>query len=220
MKTCTFCGASLDDSVTFCTECGTRLEEATNVQPAAAEQPVAEESVAPVQPVAVPVQADMGYQPQPQMPVQQNGYAPYQGQQVVYNPAPVTQLKTNRGLLKTILLSGLTFGIYGLVAFSSVSTDINIIASRYDGRKTMHYCLLLFVMMPLTLGIASIVWFHNISNRMGNELKRRGINYAMSAGSYWGWCVLGSFIVIGPFVYLHKFFKAMNLLSENFNQFG
>ena len=49
--------------------------------------------------------------------------------------APVVQLKTNRGLVKYILLSLITFGIYGLVVMSAVSTDINTIATRYDGKR-------------------------------------------------------------------------------------
>lgn len=49
--------------------------------------------------------------------------------------APVGQLKTNKSLVKFILLSLITFGIYGIVILSSVSNDINIIASRYDGKK-------------------------------------------------------------------------------------
>lgn len=134
--------------------------------------------------------------------------------------APVGQLKTNRGLLKFILLSLITFGIYGIVVMSSVSTDINVIASRYDGKKTMHYCLLTFVISWLTLGIGVFVWYHKISNRIGGELARRGIAYSFSAGTYWGWNILGSLILIGPFVYLHKMLKAMNLLSEHYNQNG
>ena len=59
--------------------------------------------------------------------------------------SPVGQLKTNRSLLKFILLSIITFGIYGLVVMSAVSTDINTIAGRYDGKKTMHYCLVVFI---------------------------------------------------------------------------
>ena len=59
--------------------------------------------------------------------------------------APVGQLKTNKSLVKFILLSLITFGIYGIVILSSVSNDINIIASRYDGKRTMHYCLLCFL---------------------------------------------------------------------------
>lgn len=134
--------------------------------------------------------------------------------------APVVQLKTNRSLLKYILLSLITCGIYGLVVMSVLSTDINTIASRYDGKKTMHYCLLTFVFTGLTFGIAPIVWYHRISNRIGAELKRRGIDYSFSAGTYWGWNVLGALIVVGPLVYTHKLFKAMNLLCADFNAKG
>lgn len=133
---------------------------------------------------------------------------------------PVVQLKTNRGLLKMILLSLITFGIYGIVVMSAVSSDINVIASRYDGKKTMHYCLLFFLLSWLTMGIASIVWYHRLSGRIGNELTRRGINYSFGAGSYWGWAILGSFIVVGPFIYIHKLLKSMNLLATDFNQKG
>lgn len=134
--------------------------------------------------------------------------------------APVGQLKTNKGLLKTILLSIVTLGIYPLVVMSVVSNDINIVASRYDGKKTMHFCLLTFIVAPITFGIAGIVWYHKISNRIGAELKRRGVDYNFSAADYWLWSVLGSLIVIGPFVYLHKMFKATNLMNAHYNVNG
>lgn len=136
------------------------------------------------------------------------------------NFGSVIKLKTNRGLLKYILLNLITFGIYGIVVLSGVSTDINVIASRYDGKKTMHYCLLYFLIAPITCGIASFVWFHNISHRIGYELRRRGIYYSFGASSFWLWCILGSLIVVGPFIYIHKLFKAMNLLSGHFNVVG
>lgn len=140
--------------------------------------------------------------------------------QTAVSTAPVGQLKTNRGLLKYILLTIITFGIYALVAMSSVSNDINVIASRYDGKKTMHFCLLCFVFSWLTFGIAPIVWYHNISNRIGNEARRRGINYEFNAGTFWLWNVLGSLIIVGPFIYCHKLFKCMNLISEHYNVNG
>ena len=132
-------------------------------------------------------------------------------------PAP---LNTSRGLIKTILLSLLTFGIYSIVLYSGMSTDINIIATRYDGRKTMHYCLLLFLVAPLTCGIAAFIWCHRLCDRMGNELRRRGIAYRFGAGSFWGWNILGSVIGIGPFIFLHKLCKAMNLLCADYNMRG
>lgn len=136
------------------------------------------------------------------------------------NTTPVGKLKTNKGLLKTILLSIITFGIYSLVVMSSVSTDINVVASRYDGKKTMHFCLLAFIVAPITFGIAGLVWYHRISNRIGNELKRRGIAYNFSAADYWLWGIIGSIIVVGPFIYLHKLFKAVNLMNADYNVKG
>lgn len=136
------------------------------------------------------------------------------------NTRPVGQLDVNRSLLKYILLSIVTLGIYAIVKMSAITNDINIIASRYDGKKTMHYCLLFFVITPLTCGIGSLVWSHKLCNRIGGELKRRGIDYSFSASDFWLWCILGSLILVGPFVYIYKMFKSMNLLSENYNNYG
>ncbi|PWL87652.1 MAG: hypothetical protein DBY14_05870 [Escherichia coli] len=136
------------------------------------------------------------------------------------NPAPVAQLKTDRGLVKFILLSLVTLGIYSIVYYSCISSDINIIASRYDGKKTMHFCLMSFILTPITLGIYTLVWYHQLSNRIGAELKRRGIDFDFGAKDFWLWNILGSLIFVGPFIYVHKLCKAMNLLSEDFNMRG
>ena len=132
---------------------------------------------------------------------------------------PMRQLNTTRGLLKYILLNLITFGIYSIVLMSSIGTDINEIARR-DGKKTTHFCLVFFLLSWLTLGIYPIVWYHNLSARIGAELSRRNIAYSFGAGSFWGWNVLGTLIVVGPFVYIHKLCTAMNLLSSHYNVNG
>lgn len=134
--------------------------------------------------------------------------------------APVGQLKTNKSLLKFILLSVITLGIYPLVVMSAVSSDINIVASRYDGKKTMHYCLLTFIISPLTCSIGAFVWYHRISNRIGAELKRRGIDYSFSAADFWIWNVLCALIVVGPFIYTYRLFKAVNKMNAHYNVNG
>lgn len=138
----------------------------------------------------------------------------------VVNTAPVAPIQTRRGLLKFLILNFFTVGIYSLVYYSSISSDINLIATRHDGKKTMHYCLLFFLVGPITFGIAYFVWAHRISKRIGAELARRDINYSFGAGTYWGWNILGSFIGVGPFVYIYKLSKAMNLLCEDYNERG
>ena len=114
----------------------------------------------------------------------------------------------------------LTFGIYGIVVLSNVSTSINTAASRYDGKHTMHFCLVTFLFSWLTFGILPLVWFSKISTRIGNELTRRGINYSFSAKHFWLWGFLGSIIIAGPFIYYHRLLTAMNLICEDYNRVG
>ncbi len=133
---------------------------------------------------------------------------------------PAVQLKTNRGLLKYVLLSPLTLGIYPLVVMSGISSDINIVASRYDGKKTCHYLLMSLVFSWLTLGIYPLVWYHNLSARIGAERSRRGLGNDFGAGSFWGWNILGSLIMVGPFIYHYKLLHAMNDICASYNRYG
>ena len=126
-------------------------------------------------------------------------------------------LQTNRSLWKYILFSALTFGIYGIIMMSRISVDINTIATPYDNKHTKHYCLMLFLFSWLTFGIYPLIWYSKLSGRIGDELNRRGINYSFGTKDFWLWDFLGSCIIVGPFIYTHKLFKSMNLLSENYN---
>ena len=130
-----------------------------------------------------------------------------------------TALKTNRSLWKYIGLSIVTFGIYGIVCFTKISKEINLIAK--DQKKTTNYCLMYFVFSVLTLGIAWLVWHHRISNKMAAELEKRGLSYNFSSKTFWGWGVFGSLLFgVGPFIFLHRFFKAMNMLAADYNAKG
>ena len=103
---------------------------------------------------------------------------------------------------------------------STIGENINQIASRRDGKNTLHYCLVYFLLGPITCEIFSIVWLHSLSNRIGDEARARGIATDFGASTYWLWNVLGSLIIVGPFIYLHKLCKTMNALCENYNRMG
>ena len=130
--------------------------------------------------------------------------------------APVGKLKTNRGLLKYILLSIITFGIYGLVVMSTISSDINTVASRYDGKRTMPY-FAMYLLAPLTLGIYPLVWMHKFCGRIRRELDRRTIGWQFGPRTFWLWGVLGSLILVGPFIFCHRLMVAMNKLNGDYN---
>lgn len=161
-------------------------------------------------------------QQQPFSQAQPGQYAnpAYQQQQFNQPTPPVGQLRTNRSFLKVLLLSCVTFGIYGIICYGHVTDDVNLVCSRYDGRKSMNYYLLMFLVGPITFEIATIVWMHNLCDRIGNELKRRQVDYKFGAGDFWLWGVLGSLILVGPFVFAHKLFKAVNKMNESFNAIG
>ena len=83
-------------------------------------------------------------------------------------------------------------------------------------RSLLKYILLGII----TLGIVPLVWHHKMSARVGTELARRGIDYSFGASTFWLWGILGSIIVVGPFIYTYKLLKSMNLLAADYNAKG
>lgn len=103
---------------------------------------------------------------------------------------------------------------------SEVGETLNLIASRRDGKRTMHYCLMFFLIGGLTLGIGWLVWYHRLSARIGDEQQARGMTPTVTAATFWLWDVLGIFIIVGPLVYFYKLLHAMNDLSADYNARG
>ena len=171
--------------------------------------------------------------PQYQQPVQQyqqyqqNQYQQqyqgqqYQGQQYQqqYQMGPI--LKTDRSIAKFILFSIITCGIYAIFFYTGIADDINRVATPRDGKKTMHYCLMTFVLAPLTCGIFGLYWWHTISDRIGEEARARGIYTDFSSTTFWLWQLVGVVLCgIGPFIYVHKLCQVMNQINNSYNQYG
>ena len=129
-------------------------------------------------------QGTQQYQPVQQFQQGQQQY--YQGQayqQQYQNMGPL--LKTDRSVWKFLLFSILTCGIYALVFFSSISDDINRVATGRDRKKTTHFCLMAFVLGPITCGIYEFYWWHTFSERIGDEARARGIYTNFGAATFW-----------------------------------
>ncbi|MDO4568571.1 MAG: DUF4234 domain-containing protein [Clostridia bacterium] len=135
------------------------------------------------------------------------------------NYATHATLKSDRSFLKVLLLGIITLGIYPLCIWYAMVRDINTVCTPHDGKKTMNYILMLIV-SPLTLGIVPLVWNHRVSNRLGNELRRRGLESNFSASTFWLWGILGALIIVGPLVYCYRFIKASNQLNADYNARG
>lgn len=127
------------------------------------------------------------------------------------------RLKTNRSMPKLMILNILTLGLYSILFFIPFSFDLDKIAPKRDRSKTMNF-LLAYVLSLFTFAIVIDIWHYQIANRIEEALEKRNIDYEFGTGSFWGWFIFGSFILVGPFVYFHKLCKAMNLLCADYNE--
>ena len=127
------------------------------------------------------------------------------------------KMKTDRNMWKLMILSILTLGIYPMFFFQSLSYDLDRVDPKRERDKTMNF-LFVYIVSYFTLSIVLQFWHFHIAGRVEEALERRKIDYDFSTGDYWKWCLFGSLIIIGPFVYLHKLCTAMNLLCESYNE--
>ncbi len=221
---CHYCGEEVAAGQNYCLWCGTRQEpEQREIMPEPVEAPV-----------AAPVATELVWQKNVQeqcVPVMETLPEPVFEKTVlpatpaaetirtVLRECPRLELPTRRGLGKMIFLGILTLGIYPTVIWSRIVTELNIAASRYDGKRTMPYFAML-MLTPLTLGIYAFVWMHKLCRRIGDELDRRDLGYSFGPSTFWLWNILGSLILVGPFIFTHKLMKAMNKINEDFNGRG
>ena len=121
-------------------------------------------------------------------------------------------------LITFIFLGMITFGIYPLYVYHKMIQSINVAATPYDGKNTPGL-LTMILLSFVTFGIYSVIFSHKLSNRVGDEARRRGMPTNFGAKDYWIWSVLLSFLA-GGFIYLYKLFELMNFISNSYNGNG
>lgn len=198
---CHYCGTELHGNEIFCRHCGTRQNSTSQPEPVAA-APVLEEA-APVQMPAPPVP-----QPAPVFEEQTFSWKPYEAAPAIaataeplfdfekapsLAEAPKIELPTGRGLCKMLFLGILTLGIYPIVIWSRLVTELNIAASRHDGERSMPFFGMV-MLAPITLGILPLVWMNKLCRRIGCELQRRKNAYSFGPKDFWLWNFLMSFL--------------------------
>lgn len=132
-------------------------------------------------------------------------------------PYVTPKLKTDRNVWRFIILGILTLGLYELMFFIPLSFDLDKVSPPRERTKTMNY-LTAWILSLFTFKIVIYIWHYMFVSRVADALAERDIAYKFDTGDFWSWCVLGSLILIGPYVYVHKLCKAMNLLCESYNE--
>ena len=191
---CHYCGTELHDNEIFCRHCGTRLEAAPQRAEETAAAPVYEE------PAAIAA-VEEGPAPRPATVYKEKSFdwqpygAPAKQEPLVnlHTQTPKLRLPVKRSLVKMIFLGIVTLGIYPMVIWSRLVGEVNLVASRYDGERSMSYFGML-MLAPLTLGIHSLVWMNKLCRRISSELQRRSIAYIFGARDFWLWAFLMSIL--------------------------
>lgn len=121
-------------------------------------------------------------------------------------------MQTNRSLIKYILLTILTLGIYSLFFWHKYVQDVNTLCSN-DGKNT-NGILLKILFSILTLGIYGLVWQCGMQNRLRDQAGRLETGPLKSGGSVVLWKTLGLLLIgIGPFVGLYIQISSMNTVA-------
>lgn len=125
-------------------------------------------------------------------------------------------VKENRNIIRYLIFSLLTYGIYGMFFHSRLAKDMNVMCAG-DGKKTRGFWLFSLFSL-LTLGIYSFVWIHKLGNRMFDYCMRNGIPCAVNGKQLLTLSLLGIFLCNLPTLYaLHLTFSTMNVMAYYHN---
>jgi hypothetical protein len=110
----------------------------------------------------------------------------------------------------------ITCGIYGWWRIHVLARDMNLMCEG-DGKKTRGFLAFLFLGL-ITLGIYDLVWWYMVGDRLHDNAKRYNLTFKEGGGTVLLWLLLGSLIIVGPFIALHIIFKNTNALADEYNK--
>ncbi|MDR0623461.1 MAG: DUF4234 domain-containing protein [Treponema sp.] len=122
----------------------------------------------------------------------------------------------NRSMVVYIILSIITLGIYSLYWIHKLAKDMNTICDG-DGKKTGGL-LKCFFLGLITFGIYNWVWLFMLGDRLQDNASRYGLTFKESGTAVLLWALLGSVIIVGPFISLHIVIKNINSLAGEYNK--
>lgn len=123
---------------------------------------------------------------------------------------------TNRSLVKYIIFTIITCGIYNLYFIYKLSEDVNIICAG-DGEDTPG--LLKYILLSIiTCSIYAWYWYYKLGNRLNSNANRYGLQFQENGTTVILWMLLGSWICgLGTFYAYYIIIKNTNSLAEAYN---
>ena len=127
------------------------------------------------------------------------------------------RIDTQRSLLKYVLLTIVTCGIYGLYFIYALARDVNIMCEE-DGKDTPGL-LKYFLLSIVTCGIYSFVWYYNLGNRLqANANEQYELNVSENGTTVLLWMLIGSLVCgIATLVATNIIIKNTNAIATEYN---
>lgn len=122
-------------------------------------------------------------------------------------------INSNRSVVKVIVFTIVTCGIYPLFFYHGLSRDVNIICEG-DGKHTRGIFEYI-VFSILTCGIYPYIWIFGVANRMCNYAADHGVRIREDGTTIILWYLFGILVCgIGPFVALYYICNNINIISD------
>lgn len=130
----------------------------------------------------------------------------------------MNRITTERSLVKWIIFSIITCGIYDLFFIYALARDINEMCAE-DGKETAGL-LKLILLSLVTCGIYGIYWYYSLGNRIqANANEQYDLNFTENGTTILLWMIIGTLICgIGSFVAIHIIIKNTNALAIAYNE--
>ena len=117
-----------------------------------------------------------------------------------------------------LLLGIITLEIYPIVVLSHVRKEVNELNANNGVKKQMPF-LLAYLLGFITCGIVPLVWCTRMAGKIQIAALERGITSPRLTKAFFAcWIIFGSYIIVGPFIAYHRFFKVLNRVEAYENE--
>lgn len=117
-----------------------------------------------------------------------------------------------------LFLGLITLEIYPIVVLSHVRKEVNELNANNGVKKQMPF-ILAYLLGLITCGIVPLVWCTRMAGKIEIAALERKITAPRLTKAFFAcWIIFGSYIIVGPFIAFHRFFKVLNLVESYENE--
>lgn len=127
--------------------------------------------------------------------------------------------KVHRSAILFLLWNLITLGISGCVVLSRVKKEYDILSEESPSKRKFAPYLPIYLLGFLSLGIVPLIYLGFLNEAYGELHREEGLQKPkIGYTSFVLWNVLGIFILVGPWIAFHRFFRVCAQLKTKHNE--